>query len=154
MIMFRETPRRSKPACTVAFGFLIGLAATACGSSIDRGTQVESGAQGQTERQTGPSVTVPSDWLPLPDGVALVGAGAPGSLAGYVYNADLSRFESPPVYGGHGELVGYVVANVGFVAKDTFESPDFDPRVEEVRRYGEEAVLEREALQGQTPPGE
>jgi hypothetical protein len=91
------------------------------------------------------TITVPGDWDPLPEGVALVGAGTPGSLAGYVYNADLGTIENPPVYGGQGQLVGYVVPNVGFVAKDVFEAQGFDPKAEEIRRYGEDAVAEREA---------
>lgn len=103
---------------------------------------------------SGSPVTVPADWQPLPEGVALVGGGTPGSLAGYVFNADLSRYENPPVYGRGGELVGYVVANVGFVAKEVYESPDFDPRAEEVRRYGEDAVEERERVEGQGEPPE
>lgn len=93
---------------------------------------------------------VPPELADRPAGSSLVSANG-GTIIGYIRNEDLAWTNDPPVYDVDDVLIGYFLPRIGFVDRVTYESPDFDPRAEELAREGPEVVAERDRIEA-TPP--
>jgi hypothetical protein len=78
-------------------------------------------------------------------GQAPVGDGH-GGIAGWIDPTQLGADGDVEVFNGVGTHVGYWVDNLGFVDRETHDSPSYDPDALRVARFGSEAVQAMEQL--------